>query len=256
MTDNTKENFDDSFMVPERDEMRTHGSKRQRGTSLPLAKAPVQLGTSGGVKALLSLLVLGLFATGGAAYFFYEQGLAVNTMLDEASGRLRQLESRLLLTDEVAQESSLGFLERVDFNFSEIDKLWAARNQNRSNVTANKVALEGHGETLNSMERVISGQSTTMNETIALLGTVETRIETLATNLSGMDNLAEQLVSIKSDIAQVKQAMNSQGTGLAGRVDSNEQDIESINIYRLQLNQTLNSIQNSINNLQQQIGAQ
>jgi chromosome segregation ATPase len=258
MTDN-KDDFDDELIVPARDELRSHGSRQRRGNSIPLVEeAVVSRRASGAVRFLLSVLILGLLGTGGAGYFFYTQGQAVLDELEFAGSRILLLEDRLAMTDEAAQQSSLGLLERVDFNFSEIDKLWAARNQNRSDISANEANLAEHDETFTSIETVISGQSTSVNENTTLLASIQTRIETLSTNLAGMNslNLAQQLASINEDLVLVKASMATQDSGLATRVNSNEQDIESINIYRLQLNQTLNAIQNSINNLQQQLGPQ
>lgn len=267
MTDK-QNNFGDGLIVPERDELRSHGKKQRRGNSLPMEEELVRHGTGGGVKFLLVVLVLGLLGTGGAGYFFYVQGQGVLEELDLTRNRLLQLESRLAMTDEVAQETSMGFLEKVDFNFSEIDKLWAARNQNRTNITTNKtaiaasnVALENHEETFTAMERVLGGQSTAMNENTVLLEKVQTQVETLSNTVTGISrlNLEQQFVVISDDLDLLKDSIDTmpvQDVGLVGRVDSNEQDIESINIYRLQVNQKLSAIQDSINKLQQQFSSQ
>lgn len=257
-----KNEFGDELLVPARDELRSPVGKKRRGTSQPVAEERTRQGASGGVQFLLGLLVLGLFATGGAAYFFYTQGQAMLAELDNADKRIALMESRLSMTDEAAQESSLGFLEKVEFNFSEIDKLWAARNQNKTDIATNKTAMDASKTSVETdladIERVISSQSTSMNENTNLLANIQTQIAALANNVSGMTNLnlPQQLRNINEDLNRLKEVMPAQGAGLTSRVDSNEQDIESINMNRLQVNQKLNALQNSINTLQQQITSQ
>jgi len=240
-------------IVPERDELASH-RKMKRGTSVPVLDEVVEVGTSGGVKFLLTILVLGLFATGGAGYYFYDNGLKMQESLIDAQGRIQQLQNRLNLVDESAEQSSMGLLERVDTNFTQIDLLWA----NYRNHTADLAELDRFVEqakgTMTSMEGVLSGHSNTLNETTAQLNNLQTRIQTVSNNIAGMDDLDNQLSSILSDLNGVKTNVATLQNGLVSRVDSTEQDIESINVYRLQLNQTLNQIQSRINELQQRVG--
>lgn len=246
-------------IVPERDELRSHRSTK-RGTPIPLIEDTVVIRASGTVRFLLTILVLGMMATGGAGYFFYIQGQIALADLNTASFRIQQLESRLSTVDEAAEQSSVGLLERVDFNFAEIDKLWAARNQNRSDVAENGRNIGNIEETLTSVEAVVTNQSGGLNKNSALLANIQSRLETITSNITGIDNFGLQLITINDDLNLVKISMASleEGlvgeTGLASRLGTTEQDIESINIYRLQLNQTINSMQNNINNLQQRLG--
>ncbi len=109
--------YDDFSIVPERDELVTH-RKKKRGNSMSSgggSKVAVSAGASGALKFLLGVLVLGLFASAGGAYYFYEQGSVMQTTLDRSNDRIVQLENRLNLVDEAAEQSSLGLLERVDF---------------------------------------------------------------------------------------------------------------------------------------------
>lgn len=249
-----KDHIDDiPSIVPERDELASH-RKMKRGTSVPVLDEVVEVGTSGAVKFLLTILVLGLFATGGAGYYFYDNGLKMQESLVDAQGRIQQLQNRLNLVDESAEQSSMGLLERVDTNFTQIDLLWA----NYRNHTADLAELDRFVEqakgTMTSMEGVLSGHSNTLNETTAQLNNLQTRIQTVSNNIAGMDNLDDQLSSILTDLNGVKTNVATLQNGLVSRVDSTEQDIESINVYRLQLNQTLNQIQSRINDLQQRVG--
>lgn len=240
-------------IVPERDELASH-RKMKRGSSIPVTEEVVVSGTSGGVIFLLSILTLGLFATGGAGYYFYDQGQQMQEALTTAEGRIMQLQNRLNLVDESAEQSSMGLLERVDTNFAQIDLLWANyRNHTNSLAEINRFVEDAKG-TITAMEGAISGHSKTLNEATAQLANMQTRLETITNNIAGMDDLDQQLSSILTDLNGVKSSVATLQSGLVSRVNSTEQDIESINVYRLQLNQTLNSIQDRINDLQQRVG--
>jgi len=240
-------------IVPERDELASH-RKKKRGNSIPVVEEVAVAGTSGGVRFVLVFLTLALFGVGGAGYYFYDQGLQFQESLNAAQGRILQLQNRLNLTDEAAQQSSGTLLEKVDANFTQIDLLWANyRNHTASLAELNKFMEEAKG-TITAMEGVIAGHSKTLNEATAQLANVQSRLETITSNIAGMDDLDQQLSSINTDLNTVKTSVNALQNGLTSRVNSTEQDIESINVYRLQLNQTINNMQGSINALQQIVG--
>lgn len=251
------DDFDDiPSLVPERDELVTHHRKRKR---IPAAAAAtvvreVETRTSGGVIMLLVLLFIGMLATGGAGYYFYQQGLETQAQMENAQARLLQLENHLNLVNQAVDQSATDLVERVNFNFSEIDKLWAARNALRTEIgelTTGVTALkEGSAE----LETALGTQGGVLTQNSTLLGTLETRIEQINENFSGMSNLGEQLTRINADLNRVKVAMDALETDVAERLGTAEQDIESINVYRLQVNQSLDALQDSVNRLQQRVG--
>jgi chromosome segregation ATPase len=244
---------DDLSIVPEHDELASH-RKMKRGTSVPVLDDVVEVRASGGVRFLLVILTLGFFAIGGAGYYFYDQGLQMQESLTNAEGRILQLQGRLSLVDESAEQSSMGLLERVDTNFSQIDLLWANyRNHTAALAEIDRFVEQAKG-TITSMEGALSGHSKTLNETTAQLSNLQTRLETVSNNIAGMDDLDSQLSSIQTDLNGVITTVATLQNGLASRVNSTEQDIESINVYRLQLNQTLNAIQSRLNELQTLVG--
>ena len=77
------------------------------------------------VRFLLTLITLTLLAAGYGAYYAYEEIYLVN--MRQAELRIGDLESRLAMAGDSAEESSLNMMDTMNFNFSEIDKLWAAR---------------------------------------------------------------------------------------------------------------------------------
>jgi chromosome segregation ATPase len=257
--------FDDISIVPERDELVSHRNQK-RGSSLtasdviPRPTGPGRL--SGASKFAFLVLFLGLFVSVGGAWYFYDQGLQTIDALDRANSRLLQLENRLNLVDEAAEQSSVGLLERVDFNFSEIDKLWAARNVLRNDVGTINATLGNQADSINKIETAVAAQASMNNQQSALLDqnaqlfeTIQNRVNQLNTSISGLNNLniSQQLNSITRDLDTLKSSMALEDSGLADRVNINEQDIESINLYRLSLNQTINAIQQSLNELEERV---
>lgn len=257
---NHHDDFDEiPSLVPERDELVQH-RKRKRGTASTGGSAGVRTEeivvtrTSGGVIFLLTFLFLGMLATGGAGYFFYQQGLGTQQELLDARSRLMQLEGRLNMVDQAASQSSLDLVEKVEFNFSEIDKLWAARNTLRSELGELKTLATQLKEDSTSLEAAVANHGNMLTQNSNLVGTIQARIEEINRNFGGMSNLGQQLTVINADLNRVKTAMSSVEADVETRLQSAEQDIESINVYRLQLNQTMSALQDSVNRLQQRVG--
>jgi len=243
-------------IVPERDELVSH-RKRKRGNSSTSAAYVQEVqasGTSGFVVFMLTLLFLGTAGSGAGGYYFYKENEASKANLEKALSRIVQLESNLNLVDEVTAEKATGLLERVDFNFSEIDKLWAARNTMRTETGEVKTGLTAAQATIKSMETAIANHASMLNENRTLVAGMQTRVDQINKNFSGMDNLGSQLTALNADLNRVKLAMDSVQGGVETRLNATEQDIESINIYRLQVNQTLAALQESINRLQTRVG--
>jgi chromosome segregation ATPase len=241
-------------LVPERDELVSHRTKQRRGSAS--AAAPVYASeatvsrTSGFVSFVLILLFLGMCGTGAAGYFFYTEGQQSQANLDRALARIGQLESRLSVVDESSVQSSSGLLERVKLNFSEIDKLWAARNQLRTAVESLTSKMAEVEKSSKSMETAISKQASIANENTNQMKTLAQNLERSNQN----NNLGTQLTTLNADLTRVKTAMDKVQTDVQTRLSASEQDIESINRFRLQVNQNLSALQESVNRLQQRVG--
>jgi uncharacterized coiled-coil DUF342 family protein len=247
-------------MIPERDELVTH-RKRKRGTAAtgsgagartPAYAPEVMVGrTSGAVITMISFLFIGMLATGGGAYYFHTQSQATNAALLAASARIGQLESHLSLVDQAAEQSSMDLVERVNFNFSEIDKLWAARNTLRTEAGELKTGLTQVQATTKDLKATVDSHQQTLDKTVT---TMQARIDEINRNFAGMDNLGQQLTLLNADLNRVKTSMSAVQEDVNARLNSFEKDIESINVYRLQVNQTITTLQDSINRLQQRVG--
>jgi chromosome segregation ATPase len=243
-------------MVPERDELQTH-RKRKRGTAASAAAAApyipevVVTRTSGFVVFLLSLLFMGMCATGGAGWYFFQLHLQTQDQLVKAQTRLLQLENNLGLLDENASEQLGDIIEKVTDNGTNVANLWAARNVLRTDVGALNTAVEELKATMTSTTETVGNHEKLLNENVAA---ISARIDEINRNFAGMDNLGGQLTLLNADLNRVKTAMEAVQDDVERRLNGTEQSIESINIYRNQLvNQTIPALQESINRLQQRL---
>jgi len=247
-------------LVPERDELRTH-RKPKRGTSATgsgagagssYAHHEVSGGrTSGAVITMISFLFIGLLATGAGAYYFYTQAEATKAELLTVTARIGQLENHLSLVDQATEQSSMDLVERVNFNFGEIDKLWAARNPLRTEVGEMKTGLTAVQATTKDLKETVDSHTQSIEKNVTA---VQARIDEINQNFAGMDDLGQQLTLLNADLNRVKTSMTAVQDDVDLRLASFEQDIESINVYRLQVNQTITTLQDSVNRLQQRVG--
>ena len=184
-------------MVPERDDVDSHLSNRKaQGQDIVMpARGIAQPRSSAGLKAAIAILFLAVFGGAGYGYFYTQEA---NADARSAELRIADLERRLSLVGDSAEESTLKMIERMDFNFSEIDKLWAAR-------------------------RVLNGN---------------------------IDELKGEAARIRLTIQASLNSGDSTVLGLAGRLDYVEQSMESVNAYRLQVNDSLYRLQQNVETLQ------
>lgn len=247
------EDFDIPSLVPERDELVSRG--RPRGNSVPEPEVHEgSAGTSGGVIFMLTLLFFGMLAMGGAAYLFYQEGQQALASLNDARTRIVALESTLSAVGQDTEQTTLGLLQRIETNFSEIDKLWAARNTLRGEIATIKNTTDNHAGLLSSLETAVTSHAGTINENSAALGTIRSRVDNIASNMSALENAGRQLESMNAELDALQKELETLRTSITPRLAATEQDIESINVYRLQLNQTITAMQNSIRQLQERLG--
>jgi chromosome segregation ATPase len=242
-------------IVPERDELVSH-RKRKRGTSASGSVAQrnepemIEAGTSGWVIFFITVLFLGLLGTGGGAYYFYEQNRLHTDQALKFQTDLLQIQSRLNLVDQSSADSAQELVEKVEFNFSEVDKLWAARNTLRQEVTELSTTVAALKTTSTELQTTVGNHETVLNQQVTQ---IQARIDEINRNFAGMDDLGEQLTMLNADLNRTKIAMEATKDDVEARVSAMEQDIESVNVYRLQTNQTLTNLQNSINSLQSRL---
>ena len=241
-------------MVPSRDDVNSRQQARQQPDLVkPVSYAELVKVSTWPVRIMLALLTVSL---GGAVYYGYELHQQTLLQLEQSNSRISDLEGRLALVGDSAEETMGNIIERVDFNFSEIDKLWAARNATNTSVTdlTGRVAIVENRsqENLTAIEEtnVRLVQSTNLIEdTHRDVATLRTGAEQLTTQLATLNTQVQGLRTVGQDLANLRAEISTAETtsgGLSDRLIRVEEAVEAIDTFRMQMNQTVLRLQQQI----------
>ena len=243
-------------MVPDREDVASYQSnKKAQGQEIvrPGYHAEKVKVSTWSVRIVLTLIMLTILAAGYGAYYAYDLYLID---MRQAELRIGDLEGRLSLVGNSAEESTLNMIETTAFNFSEIDKLWAARrvtNQGLQDIQSDLAKLslinEGQDETTANNSRLIGGVDQSLMANEIKINALNNELVQLAQSVAGMNAGIQELVSLRGDIETIRQSLNSGDSsllGLAGRLEYIEESMESVNAHRLQINESLFRLQQSV----------
>lgn len=244
-------------MVPDRDEVvdRQH-ARRQPDLVKPVSYAETIKVSTWPVRIMLGVLTVAILAGTGLAYTVYEENLR---RLDQANARIMDIEDRLSMVGDSAEETTGNIIERVDFNFSEIDKLWAARNATNANVTdlTGRVAITEtrSQENLTLVEETnqrLLQATNLVEENRRSVAELRQASERLAANVNNMNNTLQEVRGVAQEVvnlrAEISTAEGASG-GLNDRLMRVEEAVEAIDAYRLQVNQTVLRLQQQIEDM-------
>lgn len=253
-------------IVPDREDVDTHlSNKRAQGQDIvrPGYYAEKRKVSTWPVRIVLTFIILAMGATSYGAYLMYGEYLNDS---EQAELRIADLERRLALAGESTEESTFNIFERMDFNFSEIDKLWAARrviNGSVENLQSEvaKIGLVNVGQDETTAEN--SQQIASSNQTVMA---VETKISALnkdvaaiMESVNGLNTSVQELDVMRGDLSSIRQSLNSGDStllGLVGRLEYIEESMESVNAHRLQINESLFRLQENLEAIQISSGIQ
>jgi chromosome segregation ATPase len=262
MRDRDNDDFEDiPSMVPSRDEV----VSRQRGRRQPdivkqneyIEKVRV---STWPVRIMLAAIVLIMGAGGAFAYNQHQQTLAT---LEHAQRLIADLENRLAMVGDTTEETAGNILERVDFNFSEIDKLWAARNATNRNVQdlTGRVALvetaaEEHETTLVDTNQRLVQTTSLVEDTRSDLNGLRNELEQTTSRLASLNTTVQQVQGRTQELMALRESLDGVETvsgGVSERLTRVEEAVEAIDAYRLQMNQTIFRLQQNIEAVQSSI---
>lgn len=247
-------------LVPERDDVASHRSNK-RAQSQEIVRPSyytrkVEVSTWP-VRIMLILLTLGVVVGGYGAYYFY--GEYQNT-LRQSELRIGDLEVRLALAGETAEESDNDLMDNINRTIEQYDLLWANwRANNRefeefqSEIARLKMSNDGQDETTatNSQAIASTNQSLMANET--QINSLTNEMEVLVRSVTGLNANVDELSSMRSDLESIRLSLTSGDStvlGLVGRLEYIEESMESVNAHRLQINESLYRLQESFEELQ------
>jgi septation ring formation regulator EzrA len=252
-------------MIPELDDVDTHRSgRRAQGqdiVSASYAGAKYQSSTaSGWLKGTLLIFFASLSCGGYLGYLAYEEA---SDGMETAKLRISDLERRLSFVGENAEESNLNLNERIDFNFTEIDKLWAARRvingsleDIQGGVARTELINGGQDESLTDLNKKLAQTSEEIVSFAASLNSAEIALSEVVLDVELLDESVNGLAKLRSDLELIRQSLNSGDStvlGLAGRLEYMEESMESINAHRLQVNESLYRLQERLELIQRSV---
>ena len=251
-------------MVPDRDDVDSHLSNR-RSQSQEIVRGgyraeKVRVSTWP-VRIMLFLLTASVIGGGYGAYYMYEEYVYD---LRQTELRLGDLERRLALTGEDAEESAVAIMDEVEKTIEQYDLLWANwRNNNRtiedirSEIARLELANQGQDEIAANNSQAIANANQSLMARETQINRLSQEFAQVTSSMSAMDADLKELQALRSDIESIRQSVNSGDStllGLVGRIENMEQSMESVNAHRLQVNESLFRLQEYIEDLQRAVG--
>jgi len=195
-------------------------------------------------KFLVLILMCGL---GGLGYFFVEQ----TERLSQLQERFDELEAKIVSTDESMNESGTALAvklkdqgETLDKHWSEIKKLWGvSHDRNRKKIEAQEKTLAAQSKTVKSLQASMSARK---KEITTLTGKVDKASQSMQTVVNSslatkleMNDLVGQSQQINDQVNSLEKSFESLKQNLNTRVADNEEAINAIDAYRLQVNRDI-----------------
>ena len=195
-------------------------------------------------KFLVLILMCGL---GGLGYFFVQQA----ERLSKLQGRFDELEAKIVSTDESLNESGTAQAvklkdqgETLDKHWSEIKKLWGvAHDRNRKKIEAQEKTLAAQSKTVKNLQASMSARK---KEITTLTGKVDKASQSMETVVNSslaakleMNDLVGQSQQINDQVNNLEKSFESLKQNLNTRVADNEEAINAIDAYRLQVNRDI-----------------
>ena len=245
-------------IAPAKDEVAGYRSKRKQSDIVPTPRygEPVKA-SSWPVRVMLGLLTVGIVGGGVLAYQAYVDNQAAMT---QALRRIEDLEGRLALVGDSTEETTANVIERLDFNFSEIDKLWAARNATNNvvnelngKVTVLQQESTEFKETTDTLSELLARNAAQVEDAMASVNRLQTSMGEAEESILNLERSVQSVQSVAQDMANIRATLNNGDSSLIGlrdRLTNLEEAIESIDAYRLQVNQALNRLQQNIEAVQ------
>ncbi len=219
------------------------------------ASAPVVVEKSGGGALAGFALFVGVLGLGLAAFAFW-QLTQVQATLTQAETRIVGLEQRLELSDDESSQSVTALqanlkktAEELRVSESEIRKLWDTRNVNKNAITENQNTIKavsgnvqkGDQQSIAQIKSLEASQTSKLNQIQATLQSLSTEQQILSERVS--DN--GDIESLENQIASLKNQLNKVDD-LASRITNNEEAIDAIDAYRLNINRQLVDLQKKV----------
>ena len=231
----------------------SRASASKKGRSRPDSSHPAPKSGMWFWKFLVLLLIIGL---GGPGYFFVEQTERLSTL----QGRFNELEAKIVSTDESLNESGTALAIKLkdqgttlDKHWSEIKKLWGVSNdRNRKNIEAQEKILATQSKTIKNLQGSMSARKKEVSSLTGKLDKTSKSLDTvvnssLAAKLE-MNDLVGQSQQVTDKMNKLEKSLDGLKQNLNARVADNEEAINAIDAYRLQVNRDIQLLKQQLSN--------
>ena len=237
---------DEWEIVPERDEAissrarpnKTGDSRRDK----PARNGKPDASKAGSSKSSGVLISLLLLSFGASGYLYYQLQLSADVRLDMDS-RIASMEGKLSVTDESLSQSGAAIQAllqdhevKIATNLSEIRKLWGV----------------SYDTNRKSIDELRAGSSTIANNlsgAVDRLGEIESRFDGLGSQMliqaADVEDLLTRLRTTRDELNAQAQLLNQLEAQSNDQLDA----IDSIDSFRLQMNQKVLQLENEIRSL-------
>ncbi len=252
-------------MVPDRDDVDSHiTNKRAQSQDIVRPSYYTQKikVSTWPVRIMLTILTLAMLGGGYGAYYMYEQ---YQTDLRQADLRISDLELRLAIAGESAEESDNNLMENIEQTIEQYDLLWANwRSNNRDfeefqgEIARLKLTNEGQDELAANNSQQIAANSQSLLSSETRINTLNTELSEMTRSMASLNANMQELDAMRGDLEGIRQSLNSGDStvlGLLGRLEYMEQSMESVNAHRLQINESLFRLQQTVETLQRSVSA-
>jgi len=255
-------------MVPDRDHVDSHrGNQRAKEQQIapPGAyRGRIERVSTWPVRIMLAVLTLAVGANAYLGWYFYDELYRGDQRQTDL--RLGDLELQLNVTGQEAADEATNLREGIERTIEQYDLLWAnwrANNQKFEDIEGEiaRLALvnEGQDEATANNSRQIADAGEALSAVQRSLNQVSSEVLAMNDSLAGLDREMRSLASMRGDLDSIREALSSGDStvlGLVGRLEYVEQSMESVNAHRLQINQSLFTLQEQIESLQTLVGGQ
>jgi chromosome segregation ATPase len=240
--------------VPERDLAGRRPTAAEPRPSRPasgstLTQSPVRTVPSSSSPLALIALVLALIGVGLGGFFGWKLTQA-QAQLQQADGRIADLEGKLSMTSDQSSQSLTQVDAKLKWVDSEIRKLWGVSNDtNRKAIAANKdnianlekslAAAKKDASTAKTSAAALTGQLTENKAALDnSVARVEEAVKGIAEQRKRLQDFTEQVDRVEGRLANL--------STLEDKVRTNEEAIAAIDAYRRSINRDLLQIKQNM----------
>lgn len=250
---------DTPSITPSRDEIDSfkRSNKSKSGLAGSLGNVPdvaAQSTSSTGIKAVLALLCVALLGTAALAGFLQQRLSTAESTLLAYERRLASLEERLSVTDESMSESSVAMQVKLRELDSEVRKLWDnvwKRSKTRFSVIESTIAK--HETNLKNHQNIIGSAEQRLNKNKIVMDNLASQLKVVDKLRPSIDQNAKRLMTLQSNQETNSDKVNklaSQVVKLERTAKDNTERLDSVDLFRRQVNGNITTLQRSIGQLQ------